>query len=143
MHEHQCLLWGTGSRATLLLAQQQGPQALHAAWPVLKQLLRRAELAAGFTRWLPHHNELAQHPLSMPAWVPAHSSCSVAPPLTPPPCPPQELKVLAPMRRPDLYSTTLWRQTKGVLLYGPPGTGKTMLAKVSWAARKVLGAASL
>ncbi len=39
--------------------------------------------------------------------------------------------MLAPMRRPDLYSTTLWRQTKGVLLYGPPGTGKTMLAKVS------------
>jgi hypothetical protein len=38
--------------------------------------------------------------------------------------------VLAPMREPDLYSTTLWRQTKGVLLYGPPGTGKTMLAKV-------------
>ena len=39
--------------------------------------------------------------------------------------------MLAPMMMPDLYNTTLWRQTKGVLLYGPPGTGKTMLAKVS------------
>lgn len=40
-----------------------------------------------------------------------------------------ELKVLTPMLHPELYSTTLWKQTKGVLLYGPPGTGKTMLAK--------------
>lgn len=39
-------------------------------------------------------------------------------------------QVLLPLQRPDLYCTTLWRQTKGVLLYGPPGTGKTMLVKV-------------
>ncbi|MEW5300731.1 MAG: hypothetical protein WDW36_003641 [Sanguina aurantia] len=40
-----------------------------------------------------------------------------------------ELKMLYPLQCPELYCTTLWRQTKGVLLYGPPGTGKTMLAK--------------
>ncbi|GLC35438.1 hypothetical protein PLESTB_000207100 [Pleodorina starrii] len=40
-----------------------------------------------------------------------------------------ETKVLYPLMRPELYRTTLWKQTKGVLLYGPPGTGKTMLAK--------------
>ena len=38
--------------------------------------------------------------------------------------------MITPMLEPKLYCTTLWRQTKGVLLYGPPGTGKTMLAKV-------------
>ncbi|GIL64536.1 hypothetical protein Vafri_18427 [Volvox africanus] len=40
-----------------------------------------------------------------------------------------ETKLLYPLMRPELYRTTLWKQTKGVLLYGPPGTGKTMLAK--------------
>lgn len=35
-----------------------------------------------------------------------------------PACPtPQETKVLYPMLRPELYCTTLWRQTKGVLLW--------------------------
>jgi ATP-dependent 26S proteasome regulatory subunit len=47
-----------------------------------------------------------------------------------------ELKVLYPMMKPDLYSTTLWKQTKGVLFYGPPGTGKTMLAKVGCGGRR-------
>jgi Cdc6-like AAA superfamily ATPase len=41
-----------------------------------------------------------------------------------------EVKVLMPMMQPELYCTTLWKPTRGVLLYGPPGTGKTMLAKV-------------
>uniref|UniRef100_A0A7R9V8S0 AAA+ ATPase domain-containing protein n=1 Tax=Chlamydomonas euryale TaxID=1486919 RepID=A0A7R9V8S0_9CHLO len=40
-----------------------------------------------------------------------------------------ELKVLFPLQKPELYCTTLWKQTRGVLFYGPPGTGKTMLAK--------------
>ncbi|EFJ50124.1 hypothetical protein VOLCADRAFT_73960 [Volvox carteri f. nagariensis] len=40
-----------------------------------------------------------------------------------------EMKLLYPLMHPHLYRTTLWKQTKGVLLYGPPGTGKTMLAK--------------
>jgi len=40
-----------------------------------------------------------------------------------------EMKVLMPMMHPNLYCTTLWKPTRGVLLYGPPGTGKTMLAK--------------
>ncbi|KXZ41894.1 hypothetical protein GPECTOR_250g622 [Gonium pectorale] len=40
-----------------------------------------------------------------------------------------ELKVMAPLRHPHLYSTTLLKQARGVLLYGPPGTGKTMLAQ--------------
>mmetsp|Transcript_2185 Transcript_2185/g.3592 ORF Transcript_2185/g.3592 Transcript_2185/m.3592 type:complete len:435 (-) Transcript_2185:462-1766(-) len=40
-----------------------------------------------------------------------------------------ELKVIMPMMQPNLYCTTLWKPTRGVLLYGPPGTGKTMLAK--------------
>ena len=35
------------------------------------------------------------------------------------------------MLEPGLFTTTLLRQKRGVLLYGPPGTGKTMLAKVS------------
>ena len=38
--------------------------------------------------------------------------------------------VIAPLQQPHLFSTSLCRQAKGVLLYGPPGTGKTMLAKV-------------
>jgi ATPase family AAA domain-containing protein 1 len=38
-------------------------------------------------------------------------------------------KVIAPLERPGLFSSSLLRQAKGVLLYGPPGTGKTMLAK--------------
>lgn len=38
-------------------------------------------------------------------------------------------KVIAPLREPALFSTSLLRQARGVLLYGPPGTGKTMLAK--------------
>lgn len=38
-------------------------------------------------------------------------------------------QVIAPLKDPALYSTTLWKQTRGVLLYGPPGTGKTMVAK--------------
>ena len=38
-------------------------------------------------------------------------------------------KVIAPLERPALFSSSLLRQAKGVLLYGPPGTGKTMLAK--------------
>jgi len=38
-------------------------------------------------------------------------------------------KVIAPLERPSLFSSSLLRQAKGVLLYGPPGTGKTMLAK--------------
>lgn len=42
----------------------------------------------------------------------------------------QHLKVILPLLQPSLYSTSLLRQTKGVLLYGPPGTGKTMLARV-------------
>lgn len=37
--------------------------------------------------------------------------------------------VITPMRRPELFRTSLLRQKRGVLLYGPPGTGKTMLAK--------------
>ncbi|KDD73870.1 AAA+ ATPase, partial [Helicosporidium sp. ATCC 50920] len=37
--------------------------------------------------------------------------------------------VITPMRRPELFCTSLLRQKRGVLLYGPPGTGKTMLAK--------------
>jgi len=37
--------------------------------------------------------------------------------------------VIAPLQQPHLFSTSLLRQAKGVLLYGPPGTGKTMLAK--------------
>jgi len=40
-----------------------------------------------------------------------------------------EEKVLYPLNHPEVYRTTLWKQTKGVLFYGPPGTGKTMLAK--------------
>ncbi len=39
--------------------------------------------------------------------------------------------MLSPLAHADIYCTTLWRPTKGVLFYGPPGTGKTMLAKVS------------
>eukprot|EP00803_Ostreobium_quekettii_P001113 evm.model.scf_427.2 EVM.evm.TU.scf_427.2 scf_427:21425-24896(-) len=38
-------------------------------------------------------------------------------------------QVIAPLKDPQFYSTTLWKQTRGVLLYGPPGTGKTMVAK--------------
>lgn len=38
-------------------------------------------------------------------------------------------KVIAPLREPGLFQSSLLRQAKGVLLYGPPGTGKTMLAK--------------
>ena len=38
-------------------------------------------------------------------------------------------KVIAPLREPMLFQSSLLRQAKGVLLYGPPGTGKTMLAK--------------
>lgn len=40
-----------------------------------------------------------------------------------------QLRVLYPLQRTDLYCTTLWKQSMGVLFYGPPGTGKTMLAK--------------
>lgn len=29
-----------------------------------------------------------------------------------------EEKVIAPLMHPSIYCTTLWRQTKGVLLYG-------------------------
>lgn len=29
-----------------------------------------------------------------------------------------EEKVIAPLQHPEIYRTTLWRQTKGVLLYG-------------------------
>ena len=43
----------------------------------------------------------------------------------------QERQVLLPLKRPELFNSSLLRQAKGVLLYGPPGTGKTMLAKVS------------
>lgn len=32
-------------------------------------------------------------------------------------------QVLYPLQRPEVYSTTLWKQTMGVLFYGPPGTG--------------------
>lgn len=54
------------------------------------------------------------------------------------PCPllAQGTKVLRPLTRPELYSTTLWRPTKGVLFYGPPGTGKTLLAKESSGRRR-------
>jgi len=38
-------------------------------------------------------------------------------------------KVIAPLREPALFRSSLLRQARGVLLYGPPGTGKTMLAK--------------
>ena len=38
-------------------------------------------------------------------------------------------KVIAPLREPGLFKSSLLRQARGVLLYGPPGTGKTMLAK--------------
>lgn len=38
-------------------------------------------------------------------------------------------KVVAPLQQPSLFSGSLLRQARGVLLYGPPGTGKTMLAK--------------
>ncbi|KAJ6352898.1 hypothetical protein OIU76_002005 [Salix suchowensis] len=38
--------------------------------------------------------------------------------------------VVAPMRRPELFSHgNLLRPCKGILLFGPPGTGKTLLAK--------------
>ncbi len=45
------------------------------------------------------------------------------PSLPPTPAPPQETKVLYPMLRPELYCTTLWRQTKGVLLWVMGGGG--------------------
>lgn len=41
----------------------------------------------------------------------------------------QRRNIITPMRKPDLFRTSLLRQKRGVLLYGPPGTGKTMLAK--------------
>ena len=48
----------------------------------------------------------------------------------PPPSPVvQELKMLMPLIHPEIFNTTLLKQSTGVLLYGPPGTGKTMLAK--------------
>lgn len=37
---------------------------------------------------------------------------------------------MRPLQLTNIFSTTLWRQTRGLLLYGPPGTGKTMLGKV-------------
>ncbi len=39
------------------------------------------------------------------------------------------LKVIEPLRHPDLYTRFNKDSNGGVLLYGPPGTGKTMIAR--------------